>query len=257
MGLRNVVPHAYLCDELDHGRVEAWEKRLDRLVSDGEGLPVLAGDADYTAPLAACWDRPPVLFVRGQLAAALPAVAVVGTRSGNQRTAQETRDLAAAAVRGGFSAVSGLAAGIDTATHEGALDAGWHTVAVLGTGIRRVFPEQNTALAGRVAATGALLSQFAPDAPRTGTTFLHRNRVIAGLAVASVVMDGAERSGSRHEAEQAVRYGRPVLLWAPTLAAQDWARCFVTNGAATFVDNVEQVVASARSAADAQLWQAG
>lgn len=246
----------YLCDGLDQGRIEAWEKRLDRLVADGEGLPVLAGDPDYPAPLAACWDRPPVLFVRGRLAAALPAVAVVGSRSASERTAQEARDLAAAAVRAGFSVVSGLAAGVDTAAHEGALNAGGHTVAVLGTGIRRVFPQQNTALAGRVAATGALLSQFAPDAPRSGTTFLNRNRVIAGLAVTSVVMDGAERSGSRHQAEQAVRYGRPVLLWAPKLAGQDWARRFVGDDAATFVDSVEQALAFARSA-DEQLRRPG
>ncbi len=246
---------AYLSDELDHGRVEVWEKRLDRLVGDGAGLPVLACDPDYPPPLAACWDRPPVLFVRGQLAPERPAVAVVGSRNANPRTVQEARVLAAAAVRAGFSVVSGLAAGVDTAAHEGALDAGGHTVAILGTGIRRVFPEQNATLAERVAATGALLSQFAPDAPRTGTTFLQRNHVIAGLAVASVVMDGGERSGSRHQAEQAVRYGRPVVLWAPTLARQDWARGFVTDGVATFVDSVEQAVALARSA-DAQLGEA-
>jgi DNA processing protein len=242
----------YLCAELDHGRVESWVKRLDRLVADGEGVPVLAGDADYPAALAQCWDQPPVLSVRGRLAADLPAVAVVGSRTADDRTAAATAELAGAAVRGGFSVVSGLAAGVDTAAHEGALDERGHTVAVFGTGICRVFPEQNRSLATRIAESGALLSQFAPDAPRTSTTFLRRNCVIAGLAAASVVMDGAERSGSRHQAEQAVRYGRPVLLWAPALAGQGWARRLVTDGAASFVEDADQAVALARRAHDDQ-----
>ncbi len=239
---------AYLAHGVDHGRVEGWAKLLDRLLADGEGLPLLAGDPGYPPLLDGCWDRPPVLIVRGRLAPELPAVAVVGSRTADGATVQDTRALAAHAARAGFSVVSGLAAGIDTAAHEGALDAGGHTVAVMGTGIRRVFPEQNAALAARVASTGVLLSQFAPDAPRTGTTFLRRNCVIAGMTSASVVMDGAERSGSRHQAEQAVRYERPVLLWKPTLGAQDWARELVADGTATFVETVEQAVALAAGA---------
>ncbi len=244
---------SYLCDQLDHGRVEAWGKRLDRLVADGAGIPVLAGDSAYPARLTECWDRPPVLFVRGRLAPNLPANAVVGSRTAADQTIEETRALAVHAARAEISVVSGLAAGVDTAAHEGALDAGGHTVAVLGTGICRVFPEQNRQLAARVAATGALLSQFVPDAPRTGTTFLRRNCVIAGLAAGSVVMDGAERSGSRHQAEQAARYGRQVLLWARTLAGQDWARRLVANQAAVFVDSAEQAVALTQQAHDEQI----
>jgi DNA processing protein len=243
---------AYLCAELDHGRVESWVKRLDRLVADGEGVPVLAGDADYPAALAQCWDQPPVLSVRGRLAVDLPAVAVIGSRTADDRTVAATVELAGAAVRGGFSVVSGLAAGVDTAAHEGALDERGHTIAVLGTGICRVFPEQNRSLAARIGESGALLSQFAPDAPRTSTTFLRRNCVIAGVAAASVVMDGAERSGSRHQAEQAVRYSRPVLLWAPALAGRAWARRLVTDGAASFVEDAGQAVALARRAHDDQ-----
>lgn len=239
---------AYLCAELDQGRVEAWAKRLDRLVEDGEGVPVLAGDADYPAALAQCWDQPPVLSVRGRLAADLPAVAIIGSRTADDRTVAATAEFAGAAVRGGFSVVSGLAAGVDTAAHEGALGERGHTIAVLGTGISRVFPEQNRFLATRIGEFGALLSQFAPDAPRTSTTFLRRNCVIAGLAAASVVMDGAERSGSRHEAEQAVRYGRLVLLWKPTLAGQAWAQRLVTDGAASFVEDAGQAVALASRA---------
>jgi len=232
----------YLCAELDHGRVETWEKRLDALVADGAGAPVLAGDPDYPPLLADCWDRPPVLFVRGRQPDGLPTLAVVGSRQAEPATLASAGTVAALAAAAGVSVVSGLAAGVDTAAHTAALDAGGHTVAVLGTGIRRIFPEQNTALAEDIAASGALLSQFAPSAPRTATSFLRRNSVIAGLARTNLVMDGQERSGSRHQAEQAVRYGRTVLLWAPTLAAQTWSREMVANGSATFVDSPEAVL---------------
>jgi DNA processing protein len=232
----------YLCAELDHGRVETWEKRLDGLAADGAGAPVLAGDHGYPALLAEWWDRPPVLFVRGRLPAGLPTLAVVGSRQAAPATLAAAGMVAALAAAAGISVVSGLATGVDTAAHTAALDAGGHTVAVLGTGIRRVFPEQNAALSERIAASGALLSQFAPNAPRTKTTFLRRNSVIAGLARTNVVMDGQERSGSRHQAEQAVRYGRPVLLWAAALAGQAWAQQMAANNAATFVDSPEAVL---------------
>lgn len=236
----------YLCAELDQGRVEAWEKRLHELVSSRAGTPVLAGDRRYPPLLATCWDSPPVLFVRGRLTTdqPQPPLAIVGSRQTEPATLDAAGAVAAQAAAAGISVVSGLAAGVDAAAHTAALDAGGHTVAVLGTGIRRVFPEQNTALAERIAASGALLSQFVPDAPRTKTTFLRRNSVIAGLAGTSLVMDGQERSGSRHQAEQAVRYGRTVLLWLPTLTAQPWARELVASGSAAFVDSPDSVLAA-------------
>jgi DNA processing protein len=237
---------SYLCAELDHGRVETWEKRLNELTADRAGTPVLAGDPDYPPLLAGCWDRPPVLFLRGCLAPdrSRTPLALVGSRQTAPETLAATTSVAASAAAAGISIISGLAAGVDTAAHTAALEAGGHTVAVLGTGIRRVFPEQNNTLAERIAASGALLSQFAPDSPRTKTTFLRRNNVIAGLAATSLVMDGQERSGSRHQAEQAVRYGRTVLLWAPALAAQAWAQDFVASGHAAFVDTPDAVLAA-------------
>jgi len=87
------------------------------------------------------------------------------------------------------------------------------------------------------------VSQFAPTAPRTGTTFLYRNNVIAGLADVNVVMSGRERSGSRHQADQAIRYGRRVLLWQPALDGEPWAlRAVADDGDAEFVTDARQVV---------------
>ena len=131
----------YLTASIDRGRVESWEKRLDRLLSDGAGQPVLAGDQGYPALLAGCWDRPPVLFLRGHFAPDRAALAIVGSRDTKRQTLEAARGVAAAAAYAGMSIVSGLAAGVDTAAHCGALDAGGHTLAVLGTGIRQVFPQ--------------------------------------------------------------------------------------------------------------------
>jgi DNA processing protein len=233
---------AYLRDELDRGRVEMWEKRLDRLAVDDGVLPVLAGDAAYPPLLAGCWDRPPVLFVRGTFPPG-QSVAVVGSRRTDSSTLGATERIARAAADAGRTVVSGLASGVDTAAHTATVDAGGLTVAVIGTGIRRVFPAENASLAKRIAGAGALVSQFAPDAPRTSTTFLRRNCVIAGIAGTSVVMDGEERSGSRHQAEQAVRYGRQVVLWAPALDRQAWAQDMAAGGDAAFAGSVDEAVA--------------
>lgn len=231
----------WLIEELEPGRVEFWRKHIERIGHDFSAYPVLAHDPAYPRALRDCWDAPPLLFVRGEISDG-PRVAIVGSRDASPASLNAAHAIAQAAAGVGIEVVSGLAAGIDTAAHEGALDAGGRTVAVMGTGICRVFPQENAELAEQIAATGAVVSQFAPNAPRTGTTFLYRNSVIAGLADVNLVMGGAERSGSRHQAEQAMRYKRTVLLWAPTLAGESWARKAITDGAARFVNSVHEVV---------------
>lgn len=232
----------WLLQEIESGRVDVWHKRLDRVRHDLQARPILAHEDTYPRALRDCWDAPPLLFVRGSIGNG-PRIAIVGSRDAADAALRAARAVARAVAETGVEVVSGLAAGIDTAAHQGALDAGGRTVAVMGTGIQRVFPPENASLVESIAATGGVLSQFAPDAPRTGTTFLHRNNVIAGLADVNLVMGGRERSGSRHQAEQAIRYHRNVLLWAPTLANQAWARKAVHDGAASFVTSIDQVVA--------------
>jgi DNA processing protein len=116
----------------------------------------------------------------------------------------------------------------------------------MGTGITNVYPPQNTDLAEQIRCHGALVSQFAPHAPRTRTTFLRRNHVINGLGDASVIMDGQHRSGSRHEVEQAISYGRPVFMWAPVLTSQRWARQLEAAGFATFISSADEVLSALR-----------
>jgi DNA processing protein len=235
---------AYLSAEIDLGRVERWEKKLETYAAEAPDLRLLtAGDPYYPSRLAACWDRPPFLFLKGKLDDQAPAIAIVGSRDTTPEACEQTRSVSAALASQGVCVASGLALGIDTAAHEGALDVNGHTVAVLGTGMRQVYPPRNGALADEITRRGAVLSQFAPDAPRTGTSFLRRNSVIAGLSDASLVMDGRQRSGSRHEAEQSLRYGRKTLLWAPTLYREEWARRMAATTSAIFVSSVEEVSA--------------
>lgn len=232
---------SWLCAEIDYARVETWRKRVEQVERDLNVHVVFAHSAEYPAQLARCWDAPPLLFVRGSLATSV-GIGIVGSRAADSPVTQAATALATYAAATGYSVVSGLAAGVDTAAHQGALSAAGHTVAVMGTGIRRIFPAQNAELAEQIVhQRGAVISQFAPNAPRTATTFLRRNSVIAGLADVDVVVAGDERSGSRHQAEQAVRYSRPLLLWRPTLGAQRWANNFVDAGAATFIADPAQI----------------
>jgi DNA processing protein len=155
---------------------------------------------------------PEALWVRGELARedAL-AVAVVGARRatpyGLAVAERLARDLAAR----GVTIVSGLARGIDTAAHRGALHAGGRTLAVLGSGIDRLYPPENRGLAVAIAARGALLSPFAPGAPPLPRHFPARNAVIAGLALATVVVEAGEASGALITAGVTGDLGRPVL----------------------------------------------
>jgi DNA processing protein len=249
----------WLCSEIEVSRVETWTKRLHRLRADlGDDdvarrvatsadsgttsvAVLLPYEDDYPKQLAACWDAPPLLFIRGTLAPERRSIAIVGSRCADAEAVAAAEAIARAGVRAGMSVVSGLAAGVDAAAHRAALAAGGHTVAVMGTGIRRVFPAEHAELAREIAQRGALLSQFAPDAPRTGTTFLRRNSVIAGLSDVDFVVAGTERSGSRHQAEQAVRYGRRLLFWAPALGNQPWASAMVEADVASFVDDLDRI----------------
>jgi DNA processing protein len=230
----------YLCRNIDTGRVEYWSKQLAWDLTAGATEVLIAGTQEYPSPLAKIWDAPPLLFARGQTSPAR-AIAIIGSRDTDQTVLAAARSVAGELASDGYSIVSGLAAGVDTAAHQGAIEVGGHTVAVLGTGIRHVYPTSNTELCEQIAHCGAVISQFAPDAPRTGTTFLRRNQVIAGMAKASLAMAGQERSGSRHEIEQAISYGRTAILWRPGLGDQAWAVDLHRRGLAHFVDNVDGI----------------
>ncbi|MBD3349426.1 MAG: DNA-protecting protein DprA [Candidatus Eisenbacteria bacterium] len=173
------------------------------------GVP---GGPDYPAALHEI-ARPPVgVYVAGLALAGLqPAVAVVGTRTATRRGAAIARDLAFDAASVGLAVVSGLARGVDTAAHEGALEAGGVTVAVLGSGLSRVYPRENEGLARRIRQCGALVSEYPMEmGPRAGA-FPARNRIIAGLSAGVLVVEAGRRSGALITAARALEEGREVF----------------------------------------------
>src|SRR5579884_2966944 len=183
------------------------------------GLHVLTIlDAAYPENLGAVHDRPPLIFVAGDLLARdARAVAVIGSRDATPA------GLAAELGAHCFTVASGLARGIDTAAHTAALEAGGRTVAVIGTGLDHSYPPENAALQRRIATRGAVVSQFWPDSPPTRPSFPLRNRVTSGLSLANVLVEASPRSGALTQARIALGHGRPVLLM-DRLLGQRWAR---------------------------------
>lgn len=170
------------------------------------------GSADYPALLEQLPDAPLGLFVRGDpQVLALPQLAMVGSRHPTA-TGRDTANLFAAHLaRCGLTITSGLAAGIDTACHQGALEAGGRTIAVCGTGLDIDYPSANVALGTSIAAHGALISEFSLGTPPLSHNFPRRNRLISGLSLGTLVVEATLRSGSLITARLAGEQGRGVF----------------------------------------------
>jgi len=172
---------------------------------------LVPADAHYPALLAGV-PSPPELDVRGAFDAVdALAIAIVGARAASAYGLEVAEALAGELAARGVTIVSGLARGIDTAAHRGALNAGGRTIAVLGSGIERVYPPENRPLAEKIVGQGMLVSQFARDAEALPFHFPLRNRTLAGLALGVVVVEAAERSGALITAGLAADLGREVF----------------------------------------------
>ena len=170
------------------------------------------GSPDYPARLAEIDDPPSLLFVRGDVEVLhQPALAVVGSRNPTASGRRAAQEFAAYFAEFGLVVVSGLAAGIDAGAHEGALLGGGLTVAVTGTGLDRVYPARHQALAERIAAEGALVSELPVGAPPLARHFPARNRIVSGLCLGVLVVEAAYRSGSLITARLASEQGRDVF----------------------------------------------
>ena len=169
-------------------------------------------DALYPAALKATFDPPPVLYVKGKLHSEVVAsLAIVGSRSATPQGRAFARSLAADLCASGVELVSGLARGIDAEAHRGALDASGRTVAVLGSALDRVYPREHGGLADAIAERGAVVSEFPLGTGPERFHFPRRNRVIAGLAQAVLVVEAAQKSGALSTARFALEEGRDVL----------------------------------------------
>src|SRR4051794_1384498 len=175
---------------------------------------IARGDARFPRRLRAIHDPPPGLFVRGSGPLALldrVAVAIVGARSCTDYGHHVARSFAEELARAAVVVISGLARGVDGAAHRGALDGDGPTIAVLGCGIDRDYPRAHAALAARIAEDGLIVSEYPPGVAPAPWRFPARNRIVAGLAAATVVVEARERSGALITADLALEEGREVL----------------------------------------------
>lgn len=184
---------------------------LEAAVGGAGARFVAVGDHEYPPGLGDLADPPLGLFVRGRpLERLRPAVAIVGARNCTGYGAEVATAMGRGLAAAGVVVVSGGARGIDGAAHRGALDAGW-TVAVLGSGVDVAYPAGNRALLARVAEAGTIVSEYAPGTPAEPFRFPARNRIVAAMAGATVVVEGAAGSGSTITVDQAHDCGREVL----------------------------------------------
>ncbi len=216
------------------------------LAAEKAGAAVLTSlDEAYPELLRKIYDPPLVIYVRGALAP-VPAAAVVGTRKatpyGLRTAARLARELAAS----GVAVASGLARGIDTAAHQAAVEAGGVTWAVLGSGLNAVYPVENKKLAGKIVESGgALVSEFPMNKGPMQANFPRRNRIISGLTLATVVVEGGFESGALITARFALEQGREVLAVPGPVdsAVSRGPNYFIRNGASP-VENAGDIVAS-------------
>jgi DNA processing protein len=181
------------------------------LESSGTGL-LPATCSSYPPLLLESPDAPAVLFVRGDIRIlSEPQLAMVGSRNPTAGGRATAREFASFFARAGLTITSGLALGIDAACHEGALAADGPTIAVLGCGLDRIYPRNHEALAERIAASGALVTEFPPGSEPLRACFPQRNRIIAALSHGTLVVEAAQRSGSLITARLAGVAGREVF----------------------------------------------
>src|SRR5574341_1166501 len=215
------APHAALIQAgLDRRAIESLEAArqgvdLDRASAELEQASIQTlcwEDENYPRRLRDIDNPPPLLYVRGEMTEADDwAVAIVGTRRTTAYGKDATHELASALASAGVTIVSGLARGIDAAAHVAALEVGGRTIAVLGSGLDRLYPPEHAPLAQKILASGALITDYPLGTPPEASNFPPRNRIISGLSLGVIVMEAGEDSGAMITAEFAVEQGREVF----------------------------------------------
>jgi len=239
--VRGVTPAAI--DAISDGTWRRFaEDECRRLTASGTRL-VMFTSADYPKSLFEIPDPPPFLYVRGEIRSSEPAIAIVGSRRGTPYGLLSTGRLAEGLARHGVTVVSGMARGVDTAAHKGALQAGGRSVGVLGCGIDKVYPPENRKLFEEMAEKGGLVSEFPLGTLPLAENFPRRNRIISGLSMGVLVVEAAENSGSLITAQYALEHGRDVFAVPGniTFASSRGTNRLIKQGA-KLVDCVEDVL---------------
>ena len=188
--------------------------RADRSIATAAGamVPLTVDDSRYPALLGCIADPPPVLWIRGDPAVLVrPCVAIVGSRVATPYALQVGFRLAGDLAQRGVTVASGLARGVDSSAHRGCLEAGGQTIAVLGSGLDRIYPAEHAGLADRIADEGIVMAELGPGASPCPENFPLRNRIISGISLGVVVVEASEKSGSLITARCALEQGRDVM----------------------------------------------
>ena len=206
LGLReNVLNHIQKPDwnTVDHDLL--WLEKPDNHL-------ITISDPLYPPALKEIPDPPPLFFVHGNISVlSQPQIAIVGSRNPSPMGIKHAHDFAYSLASSGLSITSGLALGIDGASHQGALDGDGITIAVAGNGLDRVYPARHKSLAIEISRDGALISEFPPGTPPSAHNFPRRNRIISGLSLGTLVIEAAVNSGSLITARMAMEQGREVF----------------------------------------------
>jgi DNA processing protein len=226
----------------------AWAQAFDlareeaRLAASGADF-VISADADYPILLRQIPDPPTALYRKGSLAGGHPCIAIVGSRRTTAYGQTVAKQFAGELAQRGFCIVSGLARGIDTAAHEGALEAGGKTAAVLGTGLDVVYPPENLALYRRVAAIGVVFSENYFGRKPDRHSFVLRNRIVAGMSSAVVVVESAVDGGAMITARFAGEQGRTLFAVPGRIDQSTSAGCHqLIRDGATLVTGVDDIL---------------
>ncbi len=214
------------------------------------GIRTIAwGERAYPALLANIADAPMALWARGDPSVLdRPAVAIVGSRAATPYGLEAASRLAGDLAVAGALIVSGMARGVDSASHRAALAAGGQTAAVLGSGVDVIYPPEHDLLARQIAENGIVLSELPPGSPPLAFHFPARNRIISGLSLATIVVEAAERSGSLITAGFALEQGRTVMAVPGSILSGRYRGChaLIRDGAAV-VESAEDVLAELRT----------
>jgi DNA processing protein len=232
---------------------EELDASVDRLVAwlaeaDNRHVLVL-GDPAYPPDLLQMADPPLLLYVLGQLSALThpQRLAIVGSRNPTPQGQANARQFAQALGEAGVCVVSGLALGVDGAAHEGALEGGAPTIAVVGTGLDRVYPKRHLALAHRIATQGAIVSEYPLGTPPLAPNFPRRNRIIAGLSQGTLVVEAAVQSGSLITARLAAEQGREVFAIPGSIHAPQSRGCHaLIRQGAKLVESAQDILEDLR-----------
>ena len=228
---------------LDHH--EQIAKASEKLLAwESEGIHFAAFfESHYPYQLLTIRERPPFVTWRGTPSDTdAYGIAVIGTRQPSGHGIATARAIAGALAKRNITVVSGLAAGIDTAAHLGAMEAGGRTVAVVGTGLLHAYPPENRQLQSTIGDSFMVLSQFFPDMPPAKSNFPMRNAVMSGYASATIVVEASWRSGARTQARLATLHGRPVYLMESVVTTNEWAREYANRPGVHVVRDVEDFV---------------